>query len=327
MTDDWRPGDERLDQMRERFRGALLGVAIGDALGAPIEGGPMRDPAELAAWVDQPPKPLRYTDDTDMTLATAGSLVTCRGFDGEQMADALASRYEREPWRGYGSGPPQVFRRMREGKKWNEAADELFDGAGSYGNGAAMRSTPIGLLYFLHSERAVEVARLAARITHAHPLGEDGAVLQAAAVAEFVQARDLDPAEVLARLRQRVRTNWFRERLERIGVLEGAPVEAVVRELGNGVEAHRSVPTAVHAFLRHRHSFPEAVLYALSLGGDADTIASMTGALAGAFLGASAIPSTWSAAIEGRDEILQLADQLLELASAADLDRDRAGRA
>lgn len=101
--------------------------------------------------------------------------------------------------------------------------------------------------------------------------------------------------------------------VQSLGDARGA---TVVQVLGNGIEAHRSVPTALHAFLRHRDSFADAVLFAFSLGGDADTIASMTGALAGAFLGASAIPETWVNGVEGRDELLDLADQLLSLSSS-----------
>jgi poly(ADP-ribose) glycohydrolase ARH3 len=305
-----------VERLEDRFRGALLGVAVGDALGALLEGGPMRSASDLASWVHEPPHPLRYTDDTHLTLASARSLVERRGFDAEHMADAIAAQFEREPWRGYGAGPPHVFHEMRHGRRPEEVALELFDGSGSFGNGAAMRIAPIGLAYFASPERAAEIGRDAARITHAHPLGEDGAALQAAAVAELLQAPDCEPAALLARLQSHVRTRWFRELVDKIGALGEPPAAAVVEILGNGIEAHRSVGTALHAYLRHRNSFADAVLFALSLGGDADTIASMTGALAGAALGASAIPDAWAQRVEGREELLELAAGLLELASA-----------
>jgi poly(ADP-ribose) glycohydrolase ARH3 len=306
-----------IERLADRFQGALLGVAIGDALGAPLEGRPMRDRASLATWVSDPPHPLRYTDDTHMTLATASSLVECRGFDAEHMAQAMAAQYERQPWRGYGAGPPHVFREMRHGRRWEDAARELFGGTGSFGNGAAMRVTPIGLLHYREPKRAAEVARAAAQITHGHPVGQDGAGIVAAAVAEIVSLspdEGLEPRRLLARMRDHTRTRRFRDLLDAAESLGPADEHTVVQVLGNGIEAHRSVATALYAFLRHHHSFQDAILFALSLGGDADTIASMTGALAGAAHGASLIPVVWAERVEGREELLTLAEQLLDLA-------------
>ncbi|MFO8070903.1 MAG: ADP-ribosylglycohydrolase family protein [Polyangia bacterium] len=316
MSIDRNIAAESWERMKDRFRGAMLGVAIGDALGAPLEGSPMPAVSNLGPWIEEPPRPMRYTDDTHMTLATAASLVERRGFDVEHMAQALATQYEREPWRGYGAGPPRIFRLMRKGRKWKEASAELFGGKGSFGNGAAMRIVPIGLLHCEAPERVVEIAREAARITHFHPLGEDGAVLQAAAVAKLVASPDTNQAELLEGLRQDVRTNRFQDLLDKVALLDEARAETVVRELGNGIEAHHSVPTALHCFLRHRDSFADALLYALSLGGDADTIGSMTGALTGAAVGASSIPRSWSEGVEGRDELVDLSDRLLELVIA-----------
>lgn len=306
-----------IERLADRFRGALLGVAIGDALGAPLEGGSMRDRASLAAWVNDPPHPLRYTDDTHMTLATASSLVACRGFDAEHMAQAMAAQYQREPWRGYGAGPPHVFGEMRHGRRWEDAARELFGGAGSFGNGAAMRVAPIGLLHYQDPKRAAEVARAAAQITHMHPVGQDGAGVVAAAVAEILSLppdEGLEPRRLVARLRDHSNTRRFRDLLDAVESMGHADEHTVVQVLGNGIEAHRSVATAVYAFLRHHDSFQDAILFALSLGGDVDTIASMTGALAGAAHGVSSIPAPWAERVEGCEELVTLAEQLLDLA-------------
>ncbi|MEX0791209.1 MAG: ADP-ribosylglycohydrolase family protein, partial [Actinomycetota bacterium] len=94
-----------------RVRGALLGAAVGDALGAPFEGAHTVSPAGLAR-LKQDPGPLRYTDDTATTIAVAESLIQCNGFDGPMMAKRLAAGYFAEPWRGYGESAPQVFRML-----------------------------------------------------------------------------------------------------------------------------------------------------------------------------------------------------------------------
>jgi poly(ADP-ribose) glycohydrolase ARH3 len=92
------------------------------------------------------------------------------------------------------------------------------------------------------------------------------------------------------------------------------PGKTVVEVLGNGIEAHESVPAAIYSFLAHPDSFEEAVVFAVRLGGDADTIGAMTGAIVGAYHGASAIPERWLAALEngpkGRDYVRDLADRL-----------------
>jgi poly(ADP-ribose) glycohydrolase ARH3 len=118
-----------------------------------------------------------------MTLGVAESLLAKQSFDGAHMAETFARKYEEEPWRGYGAGPPQVFSLLRKGVPWNQASRMLFAGAGSYGNGAAMRVTPIALVDYQSADEMIEVARQSARITHAHAMGVEGAVLQAVAVA------------------------------------------------------------------------------------------------------------------------------------------------
>jgi len=109
-------------QLRDKFRGALLGVAIGDSLGAPFEGMPYISVSSLLALAEEAPGPLRYTDDTHMTLGVADSLVAKQGFDGPHMAETFARNYEEEPWRGYGAGPPQIFQLLRRGIPWNETS-------------------------------------------------------------------------------------------------------------------------------------------------------------------------------------------------------------
>jgi poly(ADP-ribose) glycohydrolase ARH3 len=107
--------------LRNRFRGALLGTAIGDALGAPFEGSPLVHEDALAAWAHAN-EPLRWTDDTHMTIGVAESLIARGGFDGAHMAERFVANYDAEPWRGYGAGPPIVFNGIRAGANWDQPA-------------------------------------------------------------------------------------------------------------------------------------------------------------------------------------------------------------
>ena len=86
--------------------------------------------------------------------------------------------------------------------------------------------------------------------------------------------------------------------------------DKVITELGNGIEAFNSVPTAIYSFLSQPHSFAQAILYAISLGGDTDTIGAMTGAISGAYLGFESIPSRWKDKLENRPYIEELANKL-----------------
>ena len=300
---------------RAKFSGSLLGTAAGDAVGAGFEGRRVLEPDVIGDMVASR-EFLAYTDDTHMMIGVAESLVQGEGFDGEHMTHVFMRNYECEPWRGYGPGPPNVFRMIRAGEPWDKASEKLYHG-GSYGNGSAMRIAPVGVFY--HDDLAMlrEVARRSSQITHSHELGKSGAVLQAYAVALAV---DLDPAETfdagefLARLGEFVQNEVYREKLAKIGMLLGEADRAkVVAELGNGVEAFNSVPTAIYSFLSHHHSFEEAILFAVSLGGDTDTIAAMAGAIAGAYLGVDSIPAKWRSKLENRAYIEELAEVLYDV--------------
>ncbi|MEX0657671.1 MAG: ADP-ribosylglycohydrolase family protein [Egibacteraceae bacterium] len=302
--------------LSERFRGCLLGVAAGDALGAPFEGLSQVDADAVARWVASP-APLRWTDDTHMTLGVARSLLDCKGVDGPRLAAELARTHDAEPWRGYGAGPPQVFAALAQGAAWDAPAAQLFGGGGSFGNGAAMRVAPVGLVAHRAPDTLAAWARTSARVTHAHELGQQAAVLQAAAVGWLVTAEPAgrDPAGVLDHLGTLAPDGVFRERLDRVaGLTSSASMRTVVAELGNGITGLEAVPAALHAFLRQPRSLPDAVTYAVRLGGDTDTIASMTGALAGAFLGEAAVPPAWRDRLEAADELVRLADALARLA-------------
>ncbi|GAI86502.1 unnamed protein product, partial [marine sediment metagenome] len=115
-------------------------------------------------------------------IGVAESLIKNRGFDGEDMAYTFVHNYELEPFRGYGPGPPRIFRLIRAGAAWDEVAQGLYN-SGSYGNGSAMRIAPIGVFYHDNPAMLREVACKSSQITHAHQLGKEGAALQAYAIA------------------------------------------------------------------------------------------------------------------------------------------------
>jgi len=291
-----------------KFMGSLIGTAIGDSLGARFEGVPgFHSVSDLAP---------RYTDDTAMTIGVAESLIENKDFNYWHMTERFIKNYEREPWRKYGSGPPKIFRMMQSGRRGFGMLDrDIFPG-GSFGNGAAMRVAPVGLLYHDDPRTLHEIAYHTAGITHSNDLALEGAAVQACAVALAVLADPFEfkRKEFLGALRMFTRQGPYQEKLKTIISLldNGADKEEVVERLGNSVAALNSVPTAIYAFLS-QIDFASTVSYAVSLGGDADTIGAMSGAIAGACYGIEDIPESWIQRVENREYIEGLARKLWEV--------------
>lgn len=277
--------------MENRVVGSLLGLALGDALGARHEGGPPG--AYLAIGSDL----LRWTDDTEMALGLAQSLAEKGGVDEDHLAKTWAENADFK--RGYGGGARRLLEKIRQGFDWRSSVRSIFP-EGSYGNGAAMRSAPLGLFY----DDPAEPAARAASITHAHALGVEGGVLIARATAQALRG-ELD----LKALHDGCKTPEFRERLAIAG--QDLSSDEVRRKLGAGVEAHRSATTAVHVASRFREFLP-MIEFVVSLGGDVDTIGAMAGAIFGARQGVEALPSDLLDRLEERPLIERRARALIE---------------
>lgn len=290
--------------------GALLGTFVGDALGMPFEG---RAPAQIPEQLEMLDARLgrgTYTDDTQMMIALAESLIERQQIDEQHLAEAFLEAFE--PTRGYGGGTVQVFELWRKGTPVAAAAAMVFDGQGSFGNGAAMRIAPVGVRFADDPVRLRTEAERSARVTHLHPIGVDAAVVQAAAVGATVRDENMLEAAAGA-----AATRGLHEGAEGIRKLIGlrpSPSD-VSLALGNSSAGHESVPAAIFAALAHAR-FEDAVVFAVRCGGDTDTIAAMTGAIAGARGGRSSIPDRWLDVLEdterGRTHVEQLARELCQ---------------
>ncbi|MGH9182451.1 MAG: ADP-ribosylglycohydrolase family protein [Acidimicrobiales bacterium] len=285
-------------QLRDKCRGALVGTAVGDGLGQPFEGhqGPVSSRQMTLVELDD--RQLRHTDDTAMTMALAESLLYTGDLDQDHLAATFARCWEREPDRGYGGGTASLLAHICAGVPWKEAAESQFDGQGSFGNGAAMRVAPVALWACGDTALAAEAARRSAVVTHTHPLGVDGAAVQASAVAAALAhplTQPLDRAAFLAQVRAAATQTALAHQLDVVAsLLSEGTAHDVATQVGTGIEAHEAVPAAICSFLCHPDSFGETIRFAIGLGGDTDTIAAMAGAISGAFLGERAIPRPWA---------------------------------
>ncbi|HZD78093.1 MAG TPA: ADP-ribosylglycohydrolase family protein, partial [Acidobacteriaceae bacterium] len=166
---------------------SLAGLSCGDAFGECFFDAKNRTPEARAARV-LPAGPWRFTDDTAMAISICACLERFGGMEPEWLAESFARHYDAE--RGYSHAMHALLTRLVAigAENWFEEAQGLFDGVGSFGNGAAMRVTPVGA-YFAHDlNLVVEHATLSAIATHCHPEGIAGAV--AVAVAAAVASRD-----------------------------------------------------------------------------------------------------------------------------------------
>jgi poly(ADP-ribose) glycohydrolase ARH3 len=274
--------------LKDRFEGSLLGLAVGDALGGRFEaqsGGAVRARfPTVEALIDYPQDELWYTDDTQMAIGVAETLVAYGEIVEDRLCEAFVANYV--PSRGYGRGARAVLEAMESGRDHREVAERYFPG-GSYGNGAAMRVAPVGLLFRDDRLRLLDQARRSALPTHRHPLGIEGAQLLALAIAHCSRVERLDRAAFFEELLSACASAPYRAKIEEAA---GMRSHSELMRLGNGIEALESVPTAIASYALAPESFESAVGHVILLGGDTDTMAAMAGALSGAYLGTAGLP-------------------------------------
>jgi poly(ADP-ribose) glycohydrolase ARH3 len=298
--------------IRTKFIGGMVGSALGDAIGELAFR--YRDKETLCRQLEQQQKYL-YTDDTAMAIGIAESLIEKGNLDPRHLGKRFTANFHKEPWRGYGPGPPTIFSMVEErGISCTEAAKALFRGRGSFGNGAAMRAAPVGL-FFHDSQDLYDKASLSASITHAHPVGKDGAAVQAKAASLVLS---LDPREefpgdeFMNSLVKFARTPEMKEKMTSVRQLigENVPPSQAAQVLGRSVVVHESQPFALYAFLRYPHSFQDCLFCAVLHGGDRDTMGAMACAISGSYVGVNAIPHLWREKLENDSYITNLALKL-----------------
>ncbi len=299
-----------MDDRVDHCRAAMLGQGLGDAAGELAFAHPTR--ARLERAIDEAGG-LTWTDDTAMARVLAHHLCRHPEVDPQALGDAFAAEYRRDPGRGYGPGPGRVFAEAARLGSYEAAARTLHGGEGSLGNGAAMRAAPVGLRFAADPGALDRNARAQARVTHAHPVAQDGAAIQARAVAEALNGHHRPVAwpSFLAALEEHARSDTMATALAHLRALleAGAGVGEAVRILGTGVATHRSLPFALWCFLSHPDDWLAVFRCAALHGGDRDTLAAMAGAVAGARLGSTALPR-WREKLEDAEGLAALGECL-----------------
>lgn len=307
--------------LRKKFVGGLFGTALGDAIGELAFRN--RFTSSLLNVIQQR-SALQYTDDTTMAIGLAEALLS---YDGkllpQKIGEIFHRHYKQNPSRGYGRGPSTIFRTVEKtGKSYVEIAQTLFNGEGSFGNGAAMRITPVAL-YFYDSDNNYKYAEKSAIVTHAHRLGIEGAALLAKLISIVVEKspnkKDIkeEKTTILDTLFEITKTSEYKDKLTKVKSLlqkeKSLDVAADVLGSGEKVTALDSVPFVVFAFFHNPYTFQHPLLNTVIQSGDADTIGAMLGGVLGSYHGFNTIPKNWIEKIENKQDIKRLAIKLATL--------------
>ncbi len=289
----------------DRVRLALDGLSVGDAFGGQFFI-PGRYQTHFAART-APPRPWRYTDDTEMALAIAEVLGRHGRIEQDDLAAVFARRYDADCMRGYGPAMHDLLPAVRRGEPWRDASRRLFGGQGSFGNGGAMRVAPVGAYFVDDLGRAAREAALSAEVTHAHPEGQAGAVAVAVAAAwawRFASEPGGSPAGLLEAALEHTPPGKVRDGLERARHLgPDADPDYAAYELGNGsrVTAMDTAPFCLWCSGRHLTDFAAALWTTFGVGGDIDTTAAIVGGVVALAVGRDGIPAEWLASREPLD--------------------------
>lgn len=305
--------------LKNRFRGALLGLAAGDAVGTSVEFKPRGSFPPVTDMVGGGPfglKPGQWTDDTSMALCLAASLIECNGFDAhDQMRRYL--KWWRE---GYMSSTGRCFDigiTTAEALRTFERTGNPFAGstdAHKAGNGSLMRLAPVPLFYFKSPREAIERAGESSRTTHGAQTAVDVCRYFGGLLVGAVKGVDKDT--LLSPSYCPVPNYWNEH-----------PMHAAVKTVADGSFKTKRPPqirgtgyvvdaleAALWAF-NVSDSFRDGLLLAVNLGDDADTTGAIFGQLAGGYYGEDGIPEKWRSKLAKLETIEQVADGLYQSAS------------
>lgn len=295
----------------DKAEGTLLGLACGDALGRPVEfksahrieqehgyltemigGGTHNKPAGTV------------TDDTDMALCIAESLVEHDGFVPEDVASRFVDWYDSGPF-DIGIMTSDALRRIKRGESWETAGQAVWESkpeGSNAGNGSVMRCAPYAVAFAESPETLGEVSRQSSAITHADPRCTAGCAILNRVIAALL-------------------TDSF-ESLDAVVDATGEPLSGelanAVRAVPESVEPRRLESTGyvVHTLqtaLYHALTAEtprEGICEAVNMGQDTDTVGAVTGALVGARFGASALPDSWLQELTVESRLRELGREL-----------------
>jgi ADP-ribosyl-[dinitrogen reductase] hydrolase len=298
-------------KLRDRAIGSVLGLAVGDALGTTLEFSRRDQYPPVTDIVGGGPfklEPGEWTDDTATALAFAESLLSCRGLDEADLMNRLLDWHQSGAYSCTGSCF-DIGNTTRDAlMRFRETGDPIAGSTSEYsaGNGSLMRLSPAAVRYFHDRTRLAEIARRQSVVTHGAVEAVDACVAFADVLADAIigtpktdllkpRSRNVAPAVV-----DIIAGSWrdkSRDEIQSTGYVVHS-LEAAIWSVGNS------------------SSFEEAVILAANLADDADTVAAITGQIAGSIWGVTSIPVRWLDCLAWRSRIEGAADGLFDAAMA-----------
>lgn len=316
-----------MQNLQERFQGCILGLAIGDALGYPLEFWDYDEvhrhyPTGILDFVQSPAfrHPIgTFSDDTQMSLAIAKALIAHHPGDINDYMSHLTRNFiewlddprnDREP----GSTNIAACEALKKGVSWQVSGDPT-----SLCCGTSMRSAPVGLYAFGRPSDLKIYALKTAEITHRHPIAIAGGLCTAQCVYNALFSNDL--AEIINNINESTskissvfgKTLLLVPELVKACQKEPKKICKIYKTFGLGYLAHEASALALFCCFLHPDSYKDAVLEAVNLGGDADSVGCITGAIQGTRLGIHKIPTDWVHKVEQSPDLMDIANKLWEM--------------
>jgi ADP-ribosyl-[dinitrogen reductase] hydrolase len=319
--------------LHDKVRGCFLGIAIGDALGKPVEC-VSHDYGMITDYLQNPNHKYfdgepagTWSDDTQLSLAVARAFIASGEFDLDAVAEEHCSAFMQSVM-GWGGTTREAVAKMVDGTPWNQAS--LTDQANrGFGNGVAMKVAPVGLYMGLtnpacnNPQWKEDIKRLVqfATMTHFTSMAITSGFAQAFAVFKCLTSspenfdvrsfcRTVSGAGRMGKryLFKTITKDDMAARLAMVENYDEWPPERIVHELRGGPYVYESLPFTFMFFARNPHGI-DSLYNVVSAGGDADTNGSMLGALLGALHGTSVFPEHLVDGLHGMDEIMSVADR------------------
>lgn len=287
---------------------SLTGVSIGDAFGESFFG----PTAEILAHIHKKEIPItswEFTDDTVMSIAIFEQLEKDGNIQQDELAKLFAVNHSIDPNRGYGATARTILRAIEEGESWIKITPQVFDGMGSMGNGAAMRTSAIGAYWFDNLDLVNKLCRKSAEITHANEEAIVGAIAIGVATALSTQTHvnkiPCSPKEFISNIVDQLPVSDTTSKIKKSLTLSYSyHIETVKSVLGNGSKmlSQDTVPFAIWCSAHNLNSFQESLWKAVSILGDRDTICAMVGGITIMSCKNNQIPQNWLDKVEKWEE-------------------------
>jgi ADP-ribosyl-[dinitrogen reductase] hydrolase len=318
---DSTPLDDNREALLDRFRGAMLGLAVGNALGLPVEGESAHAirrhfPGGITeVGTEEHDRP--WDDDLAQAAILAEVLLQSEELDPEAFAARLVV-WARENGRGIGGLTRSAIDELAKGRTSHEAARVAWErnAMSNAGNGAVMRCPPVALRHIRSGADLIRTARTSALVTHYDARCEWSTVVTAVALATCLSAEPVAVGDLAIAIEAIRGEGWPADSMEQVAEAirsaEGATLDAL--KLDDPVDMGYTLKAMQVALwcTAQAGGFEQIVVGVVNEGGDTDTNGALAGAVMGARYGASSIPPRWLANVADTQGLTKLADRLFE---------------